>query len=73
MTKHIKHLRLLYVMGDSSVTEESNYVTIKIPASLASEVDKVVGTAGYTSRAEVVKQALREFLKKYSYLSEAVA
>jgi len=48
------------------MTENVIYVTVKIPHNLASEVDKIVGKSGYTSRAEVVKQALRDFLQKHS-------
>lgn len=47
------------------MTEEAEYVTIKIPAHLAVEVDKLVGKHGFTSRAEIVKESLREILNKY--------
>ena len=40
---------------------EDNYITIRIPRQLAEEIDKIIqsGTLGYTSRAEMVKEALR--------------
>jgi len=41
----------------------SKYVTIKLPKSLVEHVDKMIGKKGYTSRAEVVKEALRQLLK----------
>jgi len=41
------------------------YGSIKIPPELAAEIDRLVGTHGFTSRAEFVKQAARELLLKY--------
>jgi len=48
------------------MTEENknDHVTIKIPIELVNEIDKRVGTHGYRSRAEITKQALREFMEK---------
>ena len=43
----------------------ARYVTLKLPVDLVTEVDKLVGKYGYTSRPEVVKDALRDFLQKY--------
>ena len=48
--------------------EKSNqrkYVLIKIPRSLADAIDKLVGQYGFTSRAEVVKEATRKILQEY--------
>jgi metal-responsive CopG/Arc/MetJ family transcriptional regulator len=44
---------------------ENDYVTVKIPRDLATEVDDLVGTHGFRSRGEVVKEALRKFLQQY--------
>ena len=41
------------------------HVTIKLPIDTITEIDKLVGRYGYTSRAEVVKSALRTFFEKY--------
>jgi len=41
-----------------------NYVTVRIPIDLAKEVDALIGRKGYKTRAEIVKDALRNFLEK---------
>ncbi|NLB77216.1 MAG: ribbon-helix-helix protein, CopG family [Crenarchaeota archaeon] len=43
---------------------------IRLPAELALEMDKLIGTRGFRSRAEVAKTAIREFLEKYPARSE---
>jgi len=43
----------------------TKYTTIKLPNNLTAEIDKLVGKHGFSSRAEVVKDALRTLLKKY--------
>jgi len=44
---------------------ENDYVTLKIPKKLANEIDKLVGKHGFTSRAEVAKEAIRKLLQNY--------
>jgi metal-responsive CopG/Arc/MetJ family transcriptional regulator len=44
---------------------EENYVTVKIPSDLASDVDGLVGKHGFKTRAEIVKEALRKLLQDY--------
>jgi Arc/MetJ-type ribon-helix-helix transcriptional regulator len=41
---------------------KDNYSTVRLPKTLMDEVKKLVGVRGFTSSAEVVKQALREYL-----------
>ena len=41
---------------------KDNYSTIRLPKTLMDEVKKLKGVRGFTSSAEVVKQALREYL-----------
>ena len=41
------------------------YVGVKIPKSLAEEVDRLIGKHGFTSRAEIAKEALRRLLLSY--------
>ena len=42
------------------------YVTIKLPCDIVKEIlDPLVGTHGYSSRADVIKDALRRFAEKY--------
>ena len=42
------------------------YVTIKLPCNIVTEVlDPLVGTHGYSSRADVLKDALRRLSEKY--------
>ena len=45
--------------------ERVEYRLLKIPKDLAEEVDKVLGTYGYRSRTEFVKDAIRRLLKEY--------
>lgn len=43
---------------------EKGYTSVSIPRSLAKEIDKLVGLYGYTSRAELVKEAIRRHLEE---------
>jgi Arc/MetJ-type ribon-helix-helix transcriptional regulator len=43
----------------------SEYTTIKLPNNVVASVDKLVGKHGFDSRADVVKDALRDFFEKY--------
>ena len=38
------------------------YVPIKIPRDLVDEMDKVVGSFGFKSRAEIAKEGIRRLL-----------
>jgi metal-responsive CopG/Arc/MetJ family transcriptional regulator len=44
----------------------TQYISVKLPKSLADEIDKVLrnSSLGYSSRAEVVKDAVRDLLSK---------
>lgn len=44
---------------------DTEYTTIKIPNDLVAEIDALVGTHGFRSRAEVVKEALRHLFMQY--------
>ena len=44
---------------------EGDYTTIKLPNDLITSLDKLVGTYGFKSRAEIVKEAIRDLLSKY--------
>jgi len=50
------------------MTDQDGYTTIKIPLELTKELDFLIGTRGFRSRAEIVKEALRHLLLKYSKL-----
>ncbi len=39
-----------------------DHETVRLPKSLLEETDQLIGKRGFGSRAEVVKQALREYL-----------
>jgi metal-responsive CopG/Arc/MetJ family transcriptional regulator len=43
----------------------TEYVTIKIPESLAKEIDALLKAKGYSSRADFAKDAIRRFLESY--------
>ncbi len=53
-------------------TLRSTYVTVKIPAELASKLDDyVLSDLGYRSRAEIVNDAIRHFIDQRKSLDEA--
>ena len=43
----------------------NEYVTIRLPKDLIDQMDKLVGRFGFTSRAEIAKEAIRKLLKEY--------
>lgn len=43
---------------------ERSYSSVSIPRSLIKEIDSLIGVHGYTSRAEVVKEAIRRYLSE---------
>ncbi len=43
----------------------TEYVTIKLPEEVAKQIDKLIGKHGFDSRADVVKDALRQFFEKH--------
>ncbi len=43
----------------------TQWITVKIPAEVSNQIDKLVGKYGFLSRADVTKTALRDFFKKY--------
>jgi len=45
---------------------KDRYSTVRIPRDLADETDELIGTKGFTSRAEIVKEALRRLIQEYS-------
>jgi len=45
--------------------KEGKYVTVRIPKELSDAIDKYVGTLGFRSRTEFVKEAVRALLLKY--------
>ena len=42
----------------------TRYVTVKIPEEIGAQIDRVMYRAGYSSRAEFVKDAVRRLLEK---------
>ncbi|MEM1989386.1 MAG: ribbon-helix-helix domain-containing protein [Candidatus Bathyarchaeia archaeon] len=50
--------------------KERIYVSISIPKSLAEEIDRLIGEYGYTSRAEIVKDAIRRYLNEATQHAE---
>lgn len=40
-----------------------HYTTVKIPTDLAKKLDRAVENEGYTSRAEIVNDAIRRFIE----------
>jgi metal-responsive CopG/Arc/MetJ family transcriptional regulator len=43
----------------------TKFYSVSLPAELAAEIDKLIGTAGYRSRADVVVDAVRRHLEKF--------
>ena len=46
----------------------TDYVTVKIPVALAGVIDDLVKSEEYSSRAEYVKEAIRNDLRKRGLL-----
>ena len=46
------------------------YDSVKIPGDFAEEVDMLLGKHGFISRAEIVKEALRDLLLKYGVIPQ---
>lgn len=68
---HVTHT-LLNKLSESIVTRkkekeliEGEYTTIKLPNDIVMDIDNLVGKHGYKSRADVVKDALRDLLNHY--------
>jgi len=40
--------------------KRSSYISVNIPESLIREVDELIGSYGYISRSEFIKDAIRE-------------
>jgi len=53
--------------------KRKGYATVKIPTDLIELVDKAVGRFGYRSRAELVKEAVREKLARLGIIKEATS
>ena len=43
-----------------------NYIPVKLPDDLVAEMDKLVGSHGFRTRAEIAKEAIRNLLRKYN-------
>ena len=48
---------------------QENYVTVKVPKTLANEIDQIIesGTLGYRSRAEMVNDAIRRRIEQLRF------
>ena len=46
------------------IVPKKNFITVSIPAELVQEIDEVVGSRGYRSRPDVIKDAVRRHLEK---------
>lgn len=49
----------------SKITDETKYSSVKVPNSLLTQADTLIGKYGYKSRTEIVKEAVRDLLAKY--------
>jgi metal-responsive CopG/Arc/MetJ family transcriptional regulator len=49
-------------MVEREEKRKDNYGGVRLPKSLLDETKKLIGIRGFTSEAEVIKQALREYL-----------
>ncbi|MCL2643422.1 MAG: ribbon-helix-helix domain-containing protein [Candidatus Bathyarchaeota archaeon] len=52
------------VMPMSEVKRQDNK-SFRLPDNLAEEMDILIGTHGFTSRSEIAKQAIREYIDKH--------
>jgi Arc/MetJ-type ribon-helix-helix transcriptional regulator len=44
--------------------QKDNYATVRLPKEFALKIDKLIGKQGFTSRAEIVKEAVRVLFSK---------
>lgn len=60
--------KMYFNCGRNMVKKNSNYRGISVPKELIDEIEKIVHARkhGYRSINEVVKEALRNFLKDYN-------
>jgi metal-responsive CopG/Arc/MetJ family transcriptional regulator len=42
----------------------TKYATVRIPQDMANRADAFIGVQGFTSRADIVNEALRDFFTK---------
>jgi Arc/MetJ-type ribon-helix-helix transcriptional regulator len=50
---------------------KKEYVPVKLPRDLIDEMDQLVGTFGFRSRAEIAKEAIRRLLTALHGVKEA--
>jgi len=55
-------------MPRPKLEEKTEYIILKIPAELAEEINRIIGSHGYRSRAEFAKEAIRLLLREYATL-----
>lgn len=58
--KYISHTSVMGVI----MSKKPNYISVSLPAELIEDIDQVVGSQGYRSRADVVTDAIRRHLEK---------
>jgi len=56
-------------MGEEK-EKKPDYIYVPIPKELVDEADQMVGSHGYRSRAELVKDAVRTLLRHYQRYNE---
>ncbi|MEM1515207.1 MAG: ribbon-helix-helix domain-containing protein [Candidatus Bathyarchaeia archaeon] len=44
--------------------KERGYILVSLPRTLIKEIGKLIGEYSYTSRAEIIKEALRRYLNE---------
>jgi len=45
--------------------KEDDYITVRIPKELSDDLDMLIGKRGFRSKAEIVKEAIRDLLHQY--------
>ena len=71
MSIRVKHTALRDKLLVGELCMSIDYATIRIPKQLADEMDALIGNYGFTSRAEIAKEAIRRLLQEYAVKKEA--
>jgi Arc/MetJ-type ribon-helix-helix transcriptional regulator len=50
--------------------KDDDYATVRIPRELAEEIESLIGKRGFRTKAEVVKEAIRNLLNHYEELEK---
>jgi len=51
---------------EDNIEEETIVVTVRVPKTIIKKLDELAKKLGFTRRAEIIRQALREYIENHS-------